>query len=147
MFRVYIFSLRRQLNERSAEHDTARIIAKILHKRKNVVSPADFVSPADCERKLEKIVFLLELNTCLAHKALLLCHHYNLTGCAQYITEGAQNSLVIHTKSFFYFCDNCVESYEVRVHSVVINGCYMVSVTFRCFSNKSLDACGKLANS
>ena len=34
VFRVYVFSLRRQLNERSAEHDVAGITAKILHSRK-----------------------------------------------------------------------------------------------------------------
>ena len=71
-FRVYVFSLRRQLNEHSAEHDVAGIAAKILHSRKNVgkmtpslLTDMNFanavgvllVSQADCRRELEKIAF------------------------------------------------------------------------------------------
>ena len=72
LFRVYVFSLRRQLKERSAEQDVAGITARILHKRKNVGKITSslftdinfvkavgvlFVSQEDSERKLEKIAF------------------------------------------------------------------------------------------
>ena len=79
VFRAYVFSLRRQLNERSAEHEVAGITLisctaeKMWQNDVELVHGHDFCQCSRCcRKKLEKIAFLLELNPCLIHKTLEL---------------------------------------------------------------------------